>query len=807
MTALKNESPQKHTISQEALNRLEILLGEKKFVELEAHCLDLLNIDPSKFSLYHILGLSQSGQQKYEDAILSYRKFLEKRPDYADSLINLGVALNKTGDVDAALASLHDAIKLMPDNPVIHDIVGDIYSATGNAEKALKYLEKAIQLSPNNANYLNRYGTVLHNLGQQQKAEAAFRKAISLNKGFGGAYRNLGVVLRSMGRLDEAIQCLVIAAKLTPNDAEVYNNLGAVYFLQGKYNDAVLWHKQTLTVAPDNEVAFGNMAAAYYRNGQLSEALACCEKSLSINPDQEWVLVNLSEILAIMKKDHEISDQLLSHIIRCFQMPRIESLSVSHTAMALLRKLPGFGADDQVVTLDTIEAMSERHFELLCLLVSETVVPQMQFEAILVRFRKMLLYKFAKEGEFSERESKLLEALAYQGSKNEYLWWQSSLELEALEPLQAELFRAIEEGLDVDERLLFLVGCYVQLSSDEIISRWGREEYEKDRESRKGTFIRRMIIEPIAYREAIKDIPQLTSVDDHVSRAVQGQYEQNPYPSWDSLSAGGPKVYTEKIRLGILPNCPELVTDTNTPSILIAGCGTGKHAIMTALENRNSNVLALDLSYTSLGYAKWSADRFGVENIRFGQGDLLKLDEIGEEFDVIESVGVLHHMSEPEAGLKSLLKYLKPNGYLRLGLYSDISRELIAFLRENTDIDDVELSPKGIREYRHTLQLHMPNLYRRISGSKDFYTVSALRDLILHVQEHRFTLPRLEKFLKDGELEFLGFVMRDSQAKLSYVEKFPDDPDCLSFDNWHIYEQENPRTFGNMYQFWCRKLH
>lgn len=806
MTVLKTERSSNPVISQEQLGRLGVLLREERFPELEDHCHTLLKLEPSNFSLYHILGLSQSGQRKYSEAIESYRKFLRQRPDYADAKINLGIALNKTGDTEGALSTLHEALKLTPGNAVIHDLIGDIYTMCGRLEEAQDCFEEAIRLSPDNAVYLNRLGTVLNNLGEYEEAEVQLRKSIELNKGLGVAHRNLGTVLRNMGRIEEAIAYFGVAAKLTPRDTEVYNNLGGAHFLQGKYEDAIRFHLHTLKLEPHNDIAYGNLGAAYHKNGQLKQALDCYGASLAINPAREWVLVNLSETLAIVRDHSIVSEKLLVHIIRCFRMPNVESLSVSKAALSLVKRQAGFDFDNGTVSLEMLAQLDDDCFELLLLLVSETLIPDMKFEAVLARLRKLLLSKFTDKGILTEREIDLAEALAYQGNKNEYLWWQSSLEIEVFDAFLQELKQDIRQKNKQDAVSLFLAGCYIPIHADDVISECAHKIYDEEPQSRIGRFVSRMVVEPLAYKAQMREVPQLTSVEDAVSKAVQGQYEQNPYPSWESLSQGQSKLYTEKIRMEILPNSPDLVYRTKRPSILIAGCGTGKHAIMTAMTNKDSDVLALDLSYASLGYAKWSADKFGIENIRFGQGDLLRLEEIGEDFDVIESVGVLHHMSDPEAGLKSLLRYLKPDGYIKLGLYSDEARKVVKHLRQNTDIDDVELTARGIREYRHLLQLKMPKLFRAISGSRDFYTVSALRDLILHVQEQRFTIPRLKAMLDDNGLEFLGFVLRDNKGKLSYLEKYSADPTCTMLDNWEEFEKENPRTFGNMYQFWCRKM-
>ena len=50
-----------------------------------------------------------------------------------------------------------------------------------------------------------------------------------------------------------------------------------------------------------------------------------------------------------------------------------------------------------------------------------------------------------------------------------------------------------------------------------------------------------------------------------------------------------------------------------------------------------------------------------------------------------------------------------------------------------------------------------------------------------------------------------GKMIPNPRVKQAYLERFPDDPDCLDLANWHAFEQDRPDTFRSMYQFWCRK--
>ena len=112
-----------------------------------------------------------------------------------------------------------------------------------------------------------------------------------------------------------------------------------------------------------------------------------------------------------------------------------------------------------------------------------------------------------------------------------------------------------------------------------------------------------------------------------------------------------------------------------------------------------------------------------------------------------------------------------------------------------------------IRDYRkHLLGLEDSENYGFAISSSDFFSTSACRDLLFHVQEHRMNLKILADFFKYHGLNFLGFEI-DSSVMRAYKNRFPNDPAATNLDQWRIYEEENPDTFIGMYQFWTQKKH
>ena len=93
----------------------------------------------------------------------------------------------------------------------------------------------------------------------------------------------------------------------------------------------------------------------------------------------------------------------------------------------------------------------------------------------------------------------------------------------------------------------------------------------------------------------------------------------------------------------------------------------------------------------------------------------------------------------------------------------------------------------------------------RIIDFIDFFNLSECRDLLFHVQEHRFTLPQIEESLEALQLGFLGFENANYRANKGFSESHKDKQALTSLSRWHEFELDNPDTFLGMYQFWCKK--
>ena len=430
--------------------------------------------------------------------------------------------------------------------------------------------------------------------------------------------------------------------------------------------------------------------------------------------------------------------------------------------------------------------------ELFHLMVQKSILTDPFLEQLLTKLRSEIFFTL------NNYNQNFLISLAEQCWLNEYIYIQSEKESNQIDKLQ----KKIENDKEINELEIAILACYIPLNSSKIIT-----DKLLDYKSTNILFndlVNLQIKEPLNEKELVKSIRTLDKISDPVSKKVQEQYEEYPYPRWRYAEKNYKIQFLIKINASIKPNKVEYNKFDNL-NVLIAGCGTGSHPISSSIY-KNANILAVDLSLTSLAYAKRKTEELNIKNIEFLHADILNLKNLNKKFDIIESAGVIHHMKDPAAGLEVLVDILEPYGFLRLALYSEAARQDIVKAREFIKNKNYKNTSADIKICRQDIVNEKRNLsFQKVSSTKDFYSTSGVKDLLFHVQEHRFTIPQISKILKDLNLEFLGFDFAAQSVKIEYLKLFPNDEKCISLANWHQFELNNPNTFIGMYQFWVRK--
>jgi SAM-dependent methyltransferase len=528
-------------------------------------------------------------------------------------------------------------------------------------------------------------------------------------------------------------------------------------------------------------------AAAAERAGDGEAALSALLKGVLDNPDAPELYPPLSRLLADMRFE-EASPAVARAVVHALHAPWIDPQPLAPAAISLLLATHGV-VDTAAPTIGAVMARDP----LLLALLERTMLPSPKLEAMLIAARHELL-KLAAEGYTPEGEAvRFAQAMAAQAQLNGWMWAEAESETQALAILEPRLAALPFGYVHIVYALYRPLADVPALADQQIKGHW--------REA-----ARLLIQEPLEERRMAAKLQSVGGVSegDGASAAVKAQYEAHPYPRWTTAIRRKAQPIRE-IAAGLFPHADLPDWPNKRLDVLIAGCGTGKHAADVSTRFQGARIQAFDLSRTSLGYAaRMLKSRPGVA---FAEADIMQLGDWEQRFDHIESVGVLHHLADPLAGWRILVGLLKPGGSMRVGFYSARGRSRIQAAR--TALRDAGYNGQtdaDLRAARAYAMAQPEGSDARLAADElDFYAASGARDFLFHAEEHELSPAELADMTDALGLSILGLELTHPEAAALYRKQFPDDPAMADLRRWDQVEAEHPDIFRHMCQFWCVK--
>ena len=194
-------------------------------------------------------------------------------------------------------------------------------------------------------------------------------------------------------------------------------------------------------------------------------------------------------------------------------------------------------------------------------------------------------------------------------------------------------------------------------------------------------------------------------------------------------------------------------------AILIAGCGTSQ-AAKHAMRWPEAQVTGIDFSATSVRCTEGLKKKYGLKNLQLHRLPIERADELGTCFDQIVCTGVLHHLPDPDAGLRALRSVLKPDGAMHLMVYAPYGRTGIYMLQEFCRRLGIHATDDGIRDLIAALRALPPGhpLEHLLREAPDFRHEAALADALLHPKDRAYSVPQLFEYLNRCGLTFGRWV-------------------------------------------------
>jgi SAM-dependent methyltransferase len=238
--------------------------------------------------------------------------------------------------------------------------------------------------------------------------------------------------------------------------------------------------------------------------------------------------------------------------------------------------------------------------------------------------------------------------------------------------------------------------------------------------------------------------------------AVHAFYESHPYPAPIANLDRHRDLYRNQDRRRALSL---LLWPTEKPranrKILVAGCGTSQAAIH-ALREPDARVTAIDISETSLRHTGDLQQKYRLRNLDLHRLAIEQVEELGQTFDQIVCTGVLHHLPDPDIGLRSLRNVLAQNGAMHLMVYATYGRAGIYMMQEYCRLLGIGATEAELRDLDTTIgALSSDHPIAGVSRrAKDFRNPDALADALLHPRDRAYTVPQIYAWLERCCLSF-----------------------------------------------------
>jgi SAM-dependent methyltransferase len=251
-----------------------------------------------------------------------------------------------------------------------------------------------------------------------------------------------------------------------------------------------------------------------------------------------------------------------------------------------------------------------------------------------------------------------------------------------------------------------------------------------------------------------------------VAEEVQEFYERYPYPApADNLETYRRLRQDQARRRAeyhlLWPGRPY----RDDHAILVAGCGTSQ-AAKYAMRWPAAQVTGIDVSAASVRCTEDLRRTHGLTNLQVHQLPIERAHELGTRFDQIVCTGVLHHLSNPDAGLAALGGVLAPGGAMHLMVYAPYGRTGVYMLQEFCRRLGIRANDVEIEDLMTALCALPPGhpLQQLLRDAPDFRHRAALADALLHPQDRAYSVPQVFDFISQAGLTFGRWVRQASYS-------------------------------------------
>lgn len=287
------------------MSEMSNLLLERPKAAIASFLNKLLEVETSTDDTWYIQGNELFKLGRLEEAIASYDKALEFRPDDNAVLYNKGVVLLNLGRLEDAIDSYDKALKSKPNDDAAWYNRGVALLDLGRLEEAIDSFDNTLKLKLNKHEAWNNRGVALFNLRRLEEAIASYDKALEFYSEYDIAWYSRGIALEELGCLEEAIASFDNSLKLNSDFDEAWYNRSNAFLKMGRLEEALPSYDNSLKNNPNHYKAWHNRGYVLEKLGRVEEAIANYKKALSIEHSLILTWNNLGIVLLNLGRNEE----------------------------------------------------------------------------------------------------------------------------------------------------------------------------------------------------------------------------------------------------------------------------------------------------------------------------------------------------------------------------------------------------------------------------------------------------------------------------------------------------------------------
>jgi tetratricopeptide (TPR) repeat protein len=289
----------------ELYNQGNTLIQLQRYQEALATYEKAIDIKPDYPQALYGQGKALFQLKKYQESLIAYDQAIQIQPNYLEAWTNRGFVLVRLKRYSEAIATVDKALQLKNDEPQVWQLKGDIFIKISQYNDAIKAYEQAINFQADNPELWYKKGLAFQNLKQYEEAITAYKKTVELKPDHESAWYNLGNCLVNLNRYEFALQAYDQAVQYNQNNSAAWLSRSNILMTLRRYPEAIDSFTQVIKTNPQQYQAWYNRGWALHQVKRYGEAIESYKKAISLKNNDYLVWYNLGNTQYNLQKYQE----------------------------------------------------------------------------------------------------------------------------------------------------------------------------------------------------------------------------------------------------------------------------------------------------------------------------------------------------------------------------------------------------------------------------------------------------------------------------------------------------------------------